>query len=264
MDLVYAAATLGGMGILFGAVLAWAAKVFAVEVDERVESIQEVLPGANCGACGYAGCSNFAERVVAGECEPAACIPGGEEVVGEICSILGKEASETVPMVAVVLCAGDNEHTEDKFIYGGAMDCRLAHNMWNGFKSCKYGCLGLGTCVDACPFDAISMGPEGLPVIDEEKCGGCGLCCDSCPRGIIQIVPKNYDGRLVFCNSRDKGKRVKEACSVGCISCRACFKACPNEAISFEDNLPVVDIEKCKNCGECTLKCKPGGIHSRK
>ncbi len=263
MGLFYAAATLGGLGIVFGALLAWAAKVFAVEVDERVEKIQEVLPGANCGACGYAGCSNFAERVVAGECEINACIPGGKEVTDEIAACLGKEAMEAISYTAVVLCTGDNTKTKEKFIYAGAKDCNLAHRMWDGFKSCNYGCLGLGTCVDSCPFDAISMSENGLPVIDEDACTGCGMCRESCPRHLIEIIPQSYEGCLVFCKSKDRGKAVKEACEAGCIACKACVKACTHEAITFENNLPHVDIRRCDNCGDCVLKCKPGGIHPR-
>ncbi len=260
MDLVYAVATLGGMGILFGVLLAVAAKIFAVEVDERVEAVQEVLPGANCGACGLAGCSSFAEKVVSGECETTACIPGGKEVAEKICSLLGVESHETVPKVAVVACGGDNEKAAESFIYGGDMDCRLAHNLWEGFKTCKYGCLGLGTCAEVCPFEAVTMGDNGLPIIDEEKCTGCGICKESCPRGVISLIPNNYTGHLVYCNSRDKGKAVKEACFVGCNACRACVKACPQEAINMEDNLPVIDMEKCDGCGECNQKCKPGCI----
>ncbi|MFY9113828.1 MAG: RnfABCDGE type electron transport complex subunit B [Dethiobacteria bacterium] len=263
MELVYAIVMLGGLGAVFGLLLAWVAQVFAIEVDERVESIEEILPGANCGACGCAGCSNFAEKVVAGESELTACIPGGKDVADQIAEILCLECKEAVPHVAVVRCAGNHQHAQDKFIYGGAMDCRLAESMWDGFKSCRYGCLGMGTCVQACSFGAITMGEDGLPVIDENKCLGCGLCQNACPRGIISIIPKDYSGGLVLCNSRDRGKKVKEACAVGCIACRACVKACPNEAISFEDNLPVIDPEKCTDCGECVLKCKPGSIQIR-
>lgn len=263
MELVYATVMLGGMGAVFGLLLAWAAQVFAIEVDERIESIEEILPAANCGACGCAGCSNFAEKVAAGECELTSCIPGGKEVADQIAEILCLECLETVPLVAVVRCAGSHEHAGDKFIYGGAVDCRLAEKMWDGFKSCPYGCLGLGTCVQACPFGAITMGDDGLPRVDEEKCLGCGLCRDACPRGIIDLIPKDYSGGLVLCSSIDRGKKVREACAVGCIACRACIKACPEEAISFVDNLPVIDVEKCTDCGECIQVCKPGTIRIR-
>ncbi len=260
MDLYYAIATLGGLGIIFGVLLAVAAKIFAVEVDERVEAIQETLPGANCGACGYAGCGSFSEKVVAGECETTACIPGGKEVAAKICELLGMETVETKPQVAVVACAGDSEKARDSFIYAGAKDCRLAHQMWHGFKSCSYGCLGLGTCAEVCPFEAIVMGDNELPIVDEEKCTGCGVCRDTCPRGVFRLIPYDYEGHFVFCNSRDRGKVVKQACEVGCNACRACAKACPQEAVTVEDNLATVDTEKCDNCGECAAKCKPGSI----
>ena len=260
MDLINAVATLGGLGIVFGTLLAVAAKVFAVEVDERVEAVQEELPGANCGACGYAGCSSFAEKVVAGECSPTACIPGGKDVAETVCTLLGVEAEESTPQVAVVACAGDSERAKDSFIYNGGMDCRLAHQLWGGFKSCKYGCLGLGTCAYICPFEAITMGSNGLPIVDEEKCTGCGACRDTCPRGVFRLIPNNYTGHFVFCNSQDRGKAVKESCEVGCTACKACTKACPQEAVTVDNNLASVDTTKCDNCGECAAKCKPGCI----
>ena len=264
MDMIiYAAVTLGGIGLLFGGLLALASRVFAVEVDERVEAIADALPGANCGVCGYAGCNNFAEKVVAGEAEPNACIPGGKDVIGEICNIMCIDDMESAALVAMVACAGDHQSARDEFIYYGARDCRLAHKLWEGHKGCRYGCLGLGTCAELCPFDAIIMADNGLPLIDEEACTGCGVCRNECPRDVIRIIPKNYEGALVYCNSKDRGKKVKEVCTVGCISCKACAKVCPQEAITMENNLPVFDLNKCDNCGECIIKCRQQGIYSR-
>jgi len=258
--LLYAALALGGIGIVFGILLSVAAKVFAVEVDERVEQINELLPGANCGACGYAGCTNFAEAVCKGEAEAGGCIPGGKDTSQEICKVLGLESGEQVPQVAIVYCAGDRQSAIDRFVYHGSPTCKHAHQMAGGFKACPYGCLGLGDCVEACPFDAIKMGENGLPVIDKEACGGCGLCVKACPRGVIQTIPRDYQNYLVLCNSKDRGKSVLNACAVGCNACRACVKACPREAITVEDNLAVIDINKCDGCGECSAKCKPGAI----
>ncbi len=263
MKLLYAAITLGGLGVVFGLLLAWAAKVFAVEVDERVEAVKEILPGANCGACGYAGCSNFAEGVVSGDAELSGCIPGGKEVTEEIAKLLGKEGVSAQSLVAVVFCAGDDGKAAHKFHYDGAKDCKLAHSLWGGFKECRYGCLGLGNCVVVCPFDAIKMGAAGLPIIDETRCTGCGLCREECPRDIIRTIPKGYCGHIVMCNSKDRGKAVKNACSVGCISCKACIKACEKGAITMVDNIPVIDMEICDNCAECSFKCRQGGIRSR-
>ncbi len=262
-QLIYPALTLSGLGLLFGALLAWAARIFAVEVDEKVEAIQEVLPGANCGACGLAGCANFAELVVSGGAAMNACIPGGKELVDNIASILGQDAMDTVPLTAVVFCVGDNEAARDDFVYDGPKDCRLANTLWDGFKACRYGCLGLGTCVQSCLFDAITMGENNLPVIDEEACTGCGMCKEICPRDVIKIIPKEYGGCLLYCNSKDRGKKVKEACTVGCISCKACEKACPHGAVKMVNNLPEFDLDKCINCGECIIKCRQKGIQSR-
>ena len=140
----------------------------------------------------------------------------------------------------------------------------MAGKYGGGFKACADGCLGLGSCVRACPFDALIMGPNGLPVVDEERCTGCGLCAKACPRGVIKMLPQGNEGHLVLCNSHARGKAVKEACEVGCMACKACVKACPKEAITMEDNLAVIDLTKCDDCGECVLKCRPGTIHPRR
>lgn len=263
MQLLYAAATLGGVGLIFGALLALAARYFAVETDPRVEAVRDALPGANCGACGYAGCTGFAEAVVDGKITADKCIPGGSESIREIAEILGQEAVESVPMVAVVFCVGDHEHARDLFYYDGIRECSHALNFGGGFKACGEGCLGLGSCVEACPFEAIHMGPHGLPVVDRERCGGCGLCRNACPRQIIQILPKSKHGHLVLCNSHEKGKTVSRACTAGCIACKACVKACSENAITMDDNLAVIDLDKCTDCGECVIKCRPGTIHPR-
>jgi len=258
--LLQAALALGGLGAIFGILLSVAARVFAVEVDERVEQISEVLPGANCGACGYAGCNNFAEAVCSGNADVGGCIPGGKDTVSEICQILGKEGVESVPKKAVVFCDGDRQTAVERFVYDGSPSCKHADKMGGGFKACAYGCLGLGDCVEACPFGAMEMGDNGLPLIDEEACEGCGVCANYCPRGIIGMIPRDYRNKLVMCNSRDRGKSVVKACPVGCNGCKACTKACPQEAITMEDNLAVIDVDKCDGCGECVAKCKQGAI----
>lgn len=263
MQLLYAAATLGGVGIIFGALLALAAKFFAVETDPRVEAVRDALPGANCGACGHAGCTSFAEAVVDGKVAPGKCIPGGSDSVNEIAEILGQEAEDTVPLVAVVFCAGDREHSQDLFYYDGIRDCNHAAGFGDGFKACREGCLGLGSCVKVCPFEAIRMGRNGLPVVDSQRCGGCGLCSNACPRQIIKILPKSDRGHLVICSTHNRGKTVTRVCDVGCTGCSACVKACPENAITMEDNLAVIDQEKCTNCGKCVAKCRPGAIQSR-
>ncbi len=263
MLIIYAIAALGLIGLLFGLFLATAARVFAVETDPRVEAVKDVLPGVNCGACGYAGCVNFAEGVVNGEAKVSGCIPGGEETTQEVAAVLGQEVGESVPLVATVFCIGDYDRAKDLFVYDGIDDCAVAGDMNGGFKACGYGCLGLGNCVRACPFEAIRMGKHGLPVVDEDMCSGCGLCAKACPRQLIKILPQEEKGYLVLCSSHDRGKTVGKACSVGCIACKACIKACEHEAIVMEDNLAVIDLDKCTDCGECVPKCKPGTIHRR-
>ncbi len=263
MLIIYAIVALGLIGLLFGLVLATAAKIFAVETDPRVEAIKDIVPGVNCGACGYAGCARFAEAAVNGDVEPGGCIPGGEDVANEIAKVLGVEVSATASPVATVFCIGDIYKAADRFIYDGVEDCAVADQMYGGFKACTYGCLGLGNCVRVCPFDAIRMGTHGLPVVDIEKCTGCGLCAKECPRDLIQMLPPGDEGHLVLCSSQDRGKAVSKACEVGCIACKACVKACPQEAIEMDGKLAVIDLEKCNDCGDCVEKCPPGTIYRR-
>jgi len=263
-QILFAVAILGGLGIFFGGMLALVARFFAVHSEPRIDAVREALPGANCGACGYASCTNFAEAVVEGKAPLDGCLPGGGDTTREIGAILGKEAGgQAVPKVATVFCIGDREKTRAGFIYDGIKDCALAQRYSGGHKECGEGCLGLGSCTAACPFEAIRMGPLGLPVVDFAKCNGCGLCARACPRGIIQMKPKSALGHLVLCSSHARGKEVARACDVGCIACNACVEACPREAIVIENNLAVVDIDKCDDCGACVLKCRPGTIHSR-
>ncbi len=263
MLIVYAILALGLMGLLFGLMLAVAARIFAVEVDPRVEAVKDAVPGANCGACGYAGCAKFAEAVVSGEAKANDCIPGGEETVKAIAEILGGDIETSVSPVATLFCIGDCFKASDRFVYDGVQDCAVAGEFNDGFKNCSYGCLGYGNCVKVCLFDAIYMGKHGLPVVDEEKCTGCGLCASACPRELIQMLLPGEEGYLVLCSSQDRGKTVSRACEVGCIACKACVKVCPVEAIEMDGKLAVIDLEKCTDCGDCKEKCPPGTIHRR-
>ncbi len=256
MELVMSFVIIGGLGLIFGGLLAYAARRFAVEEDPRVETITDLLPGANCGACGFAGCSSFAEKVVAGQAPVDSCVPGGKKVSDNICEVLGLEsvASED-RKIAQVFCMGSKDIAPDKFEYQGVRDCKAAMMYSGGFKACTYGCLGLGTCVEVCPFDALSMGENGLPKVDTDKCTGCGVCAKACPRNVIRIISAR-NVKYVPCNSKDRGKVVRESCEVGCIACKACVKACPNEAITVENNLAVIDSAKCDSCGKCIEVCK--------
>ncbi len=219
-------ATLGGLGFILAVGLAYASKKFAVEIDPRIEQVEESLAGANCGACGYPGCRGYAEAIVAGKAEINKCAPAGADAARGIAEIMGMEAGEVLPKVAVVQCLGGREEAQTKFDYQGVEDCKAAQMLGAGFKSCSYGCLGLGSCAAACPFDAISMGENGLPIVDEEKCTGCGVCVLACPRDIIALIPRTQEVYL-GCINKDRGPAVKKICQVGCIACRLCVKKNP-------------------------------------
>ncbi|TCK98082.1 RnfABCDGE-type electron transport complex B subunit [Natranaerovirga hydrolytica] len=253
-NIIFGAISIGGLGLVFGLFLGIAAKVFAVEVDPKVEAISEALPGVNCGACGYAGCDQLAKAIASEEAEVNACPVGGASTTEAIASIMGMEADAAVKKVAFVKCNGTCENSKDKYIYHGVEDCKMANAVpGRGAKGCEYGCLGHGTCVKACNFGAIDI-IDGIAVINEEKCTSCGLCVQACPKRLIDIVPTKSRVR-VQCNSREKGKDVKEACSVGCIACRLCVKACEYDAIRVIDNIAQVDYEKCTQCNACAEKC---------
>ena len=261
MELVMSMAIIGGLGLFFAIVLAYAAQRFAVEEDPRVEMVIDLLPGANCGACGFSGCAAAAEKICCGEVPVDSCIPGGKAVCDSICEVLGVAAvASEGRKVAEIHCLGSRDVAPDKFEYQGVHDCKAAMMYSGGFKACSYGCLGLGTCVEVCPFDALSMGANGLPQVDTEKCTGCGVCAKACPRGVIDIVSADRKAKYVPCNSHDRGKTVRQVCEVGCIACRACVRACPNEAITMEDNLAVINRDKCDDCGKCVEVCKRGII----
>ncbi len=248
--------SMGFLGALFAAGLSVASKVFAVETDPRADQVEEVLPGANCGACGFAGCRAFAEAAADGKAPADGCPVGGSKVASLVAKILGVEVAEgAVRKVAQVLCSGG--HAEAKIVaeYHGPRDCRVAQNTQNGsFKACGYGCLGLGTCVAACPFDAMYMDDNGLPVIIEEKCTGCGMCVRACPRDII-VLAEEPQGVHIRCRSLALGREVRSVCSVGCIACRRCEKECPVNAITVENNLAEINYDLCINCRKCVAVC---------
>ncbi len=249
---LYSILSLTIMGTIFGLALAIAARKLAVPKDERVEQIEALLPGANCGGCGYAGCIGFARALVEGKASPWDCAPGGVETANKIADILGLEVIEKTPSVAFVACRGGNK-VGQAVEYRGIESCGAVRLLCENVKSCRYGCIGLGSCVDACPFDAISI-VEGYAEVDESRCTGCGKCVEACPVGIIRLVPKPKKVR-VACSSHDKGKQVKSVCPVGCIGCGICAKNCPVKCIEIVDNLAVIDHEKCINCGICAAKC---------
>ena len=254
-NVIFAVVVLGALAIVFGAVLAIAAKKFAVEVDERQEAIQGVLPGANCGGCGYAGCSGYAAAVVKGEAATNCCAAGGSEVAAKIAGIMGVEAQDTERSVALVKCSGFTGLAQKKFDYSGITDCVAAMRLGGGLgpNECPHGCLGFGTCVAACPFDAIHI-KDGVARVDHEKCVGCMTCAAACPKHIIVKVPYNAD-ITVACSSVQKGAVLRKYCDIGCLGCKICEKTCEHDAIHVVDNLAVIDYGKCTSCGMCVAKC---------
>ncbi len=250
---------IGAMGLVFGALLGFASKIFAVKSDERVPKILDVLPGANCGGCGFAGCSAYANALITGGVKVNMCPVGGEAVAVQIADILGVENQEKEKMVARVLCNGNLDRAVQKSVLAGVSDCHSAARLGGGNKMCPHGCLGLGSCVSVCKFDAISV-ENGIAVVDIEKCVACGACAAECPKKIIKILPAKSK-YTITCKSLEKGKLTRHDCAVGCIGCGICAKACPKEAISINDNLAVIDPLKCVNCGICASKCPQKAIN---
>ena len=252
-----AGAVVGITGLIIGVLLGIAAIKFRVETDTRVEAVRECLPGSNCGGCGFAGCDACAEAIVKGEAPFNACAGSRQ---ADIAAIMGAEAGEQIKMVAFVRCAGTCDKTSVKYRYQGIADCRkLALIPGHGEKECSFGCMGYGSCVDACKFDAIRV-VNGVAVVDKEKCVGCSACTKVCPNGLIELRP--YSAKYaVACSSTLKGKDVKAKCTTGCIGCGICAKQCEVGAITVENNIARIDYEKCVGCGKCAEKCPQKIIH---
>lgn len=245
--------SLGCIGLIAAIALGFAAKKFAVEVDPRELALMEVLPGANCGACGFPGCAGYAKALVSGTVELNQCPPGGAELVGRLANILGVEASAAAAEIAVVLCQGDNRKAQLKYQYLGLFDCNAAQRIADGPKACPGGCLGLASCQRACPFGAIEMTADGLAVISREKCTGCRKCVAVCPRQVIRMTPAAASVH-VLCNSHDKGAQVRKYCQIGCIGCNICVKTVP-AAYKVENFLAHVEYGQDQAADEAIAKC---------
>ena len=254
VGIILAAVVVGGIGIVIGIVLGVAGEKFKVEIDPREEAVLDALPGNNCGACGFPGCSGLAAAIAKEEAPVNACPVGGAAVADVVGGIMGVAAGESRRMVAFVMCGGDCEKTTDLYKYTGVEDCQTVKFMQNGGpKGCNYGCMGFGSCVKACPFDAIHV-VNGVAVVDKDACKACEKCIKACPNNLIELVP--YDAtHLVNCHSNAKGKEVTGSCKVGCIGCMMCVKACEHEAITVTNFLAHIDQDKCVGCGACAAKC---------
>jgi electron transport complex protein RnfB len=259
--IVITPAAIGAIGLVCGIALALAARFLAVEEDPRIEAVENLLPGANCGGCGYAGCADYAKAIVVDGTAINLCAPGGGEVLEKLAHLMGQDAVAATRMVAIVLCGGDSDKAPRKAAYNGVADCTAAHSVGGGDKLCAHGCLGYGSCARVCPAGAIEITDKNLAVVHPDLCISCEACVKACPRSLIKMVPESHKIH-VLCSSKDKGPVVKKACQVGCIGCTVCTKLAPDSAITMEGFLAVVDytktletetvIEKCP--GHCIIK----------
>ena len=264
--LIWTIVILAGLGLLLSLMLSLIAKKFKVKEDPRIDEIEKVMPGANCGGCGFAGCRAFADAAVkAPNLDNNFCPVGGNEVMKKVAAILGYEMADKAPMVAVVRCNGTCEKRPRTNVYDGVQSCRVKAALYSGDTGCSFGCLGCGDCVDACQFGAISMDPvTGLPVVDDSKCTGCGACAKACPKHIIELRNKGPRSMRVFvsCVNKDRGPVARKACLSACIGCGKCAKVCAQEAITVQDNLAYIDFTKCRLCKKCVAECPTGAIHA--
>jgi Na+-translocating ferredoxin:NAD+ oxidoreductase RNF subunit RnfB len=248
------------LGIIFGMALAFIAKIFFVKSDPALDEITEALAHAHCGACGFAGCEQYAEAVLHdANVPPNLCTPGGQQCTETVAQLTGKVAQAREPLYARIMCQGGKSNSTRKFDYNGVKDCRASVIAGGGDKTCPYGCLEYGTCVQVCPFGALSMGQNNLPIVDIGKCTGCRKCEAACPKKVIEVLPASGTV-LVACHSKDKGAVTRKYCEAGCIGCGKCVKTCPVTAITLESNLARIDISKCTKCLQCVSVCPTKAI----
>lgn len=252
---------LGGLGLGFGLLLTIANMVFEIPSDPKRDAVRAALPGANCGGCGFAGCDALADAIVAGKAPISACPVGGAAVASEVAKIMGvEETPDQVRNIATVICQGSLDRCKAKFDYTGIKDCVAATLVNDGNRACKYACLGLGTCVRACKFDAIHIDERtGIAKVDPEKCTSCGACVRACPKQVLSLQPETVPVRLL-CRAAEDGHLVSDNCKIGCVGCEMCKDACQFGAITMENHLPVIDMDKCVGCMMCAETCPNGSL----
>ena len=261
MPILIATVSVAVIGLIIGILLVFIGKRFAVEIDEREAAIRNFLPGNNCGGCGYAGCDALAAAISSGEAPVTACPVGGAKVADEIGQIMGIETEMLEKKVAYVMCAGNCDTASQSANYVGIHDCASAVSAGLSPKGCSYGCLGFGSCVQACPYNAIHI-VNGIARVNRNACLGCGLCVASCPKHLIELIP-DASQYAVRCVNKDKGAKVKKVCTAGCIGCGICQKQCANDAVQLTGSISKIDYEKCQNCGKCAEKCPVKVIEKR-
>ncbi len=262
MDIINAVWVLGAISAVCAILLILADKFMQVPVDEKFPAVRECLPGANCGACGYAGCDGYASALVSGdETKINKCVPGADGVAMALAKTLDVAFEDVEEQVAFVCCGGDCSATSDKMEYQGISSCVAAKSMYGGKGACSFGCLGFGDCANACPQDAICIF-DGLARVDASKCIGCGICARTCPSKIIAMIPA-ISNTVVRCSNKEKGAATRKECTSGCIGCHRCEKECPSQAIRISDNLAYIDQDKCTKCGRCAQVCPVGCIEIR-
>mgnify|MGYP000518895683 CR=1 FL=1 len=262
-SILIAALSMGGLGLIFAAILAIANIKLHVEEDPRVTEIMDVIPGANCGGCGYPGCSAFADAVVKGDAPVNGCPVGGDEFAEQVAKIMGVEVVKGEKVVAQCQCQGGMAEIAYQGEYQGAQSCIAATLVSGGKKLCEFGCLGLGDCAAACKFGAITISENRLPVVDPDKCVACGECVDVCPRDLMEMHPISHRVK-VLCKNHDIGRYAMKVCTRSCIACGLCVKKCPFDAIHVIDNKATIDYEKCKQCGLCATVCPNNAIEHKK
>ena len=262
--LLTAVATLGVIGAGSAAILYVVGQKFKIEEDPRIEEVQESLPGANCGGCGFPGCASFAAACVKAETlDNLFCPVGGQATMDHVADILGQKAPVAVKKIAVVRCSGTCESRPRTNLYDGVSNCTIASALYGGDTGCSFGCLGLGDCVEACTFDAIHINPKTmLPEVVEDKCTACGACVKACPKGIIELRKQGPKSRRIYvsCVNEDKGGVARKSCEVACIGCTKCQQVCPFDAITIENNLAFINDDKCRLCRKCVAVCPTNSI----